>query len=193
MWPASWSGGILGATVLLALSPTTGNAFVTRTQCSRRHSFPTRVLVAQSMLDLDDSNRSEILAEDGGTVLIDAYATFCGPCKLIEPVIERCAASMDDVTFVKYNVEDKNAKQVKFDLLTQKVVIRKLPTILLCQNGRVLGTHSGLISYEELDSFIAETLRANGENGIHEEESSATRGKISFGSSLERDDYALGL
>ena len=192
MWPASWSGGILGTTVLLALSPTTGNAFVTRTQCSRRQSFPTRV-EAQSILDLDDSNRSEILAEDGGTVLIDAYATFCGPCKLIEPVIERCAASMDDVTFVKYNVEDKHAKQVKFDLLTQKVVIRKLPTILLCQNGRVLGTHSGLISYEELDSFIAETLRANGENGIHEEESSATRGKISFGSSLERDDYALGL
>lgn len=193
MWPASWSGGILGATVLLALSPTTGNAFVTRTQSSRRQSFPIRV-EAQSILDLDDSNRSEILAEDGGTVLIDAYATFCGPCKLIEPVIERCAANMDDVTFVKYNVEDKNAKQVKFDLLTQKVVIRKLPTILLCQNGKVLGTHSGLISYEELDSFIADALRANGENDIHEEESSVTsRGKISFGSSLERDDYALGL
>ena len=83
---------------------------------------------------------------------------------------------------------------MKFDLLTQKVVIRKLPTLLLCQNGKVLGTHSGLISYEELDSFIAGALRANGENDIHEEESSATsRGKISFGSSLERDDYALGL
>lgn len=191
MWPASWSGGILAAAVLLSLSPT--SAFVTRsrTQSSRRQSFP---MEAKSILDLDNSNRSEILAEDGGTVLIDAYATFCGPCKLIEPVIERCAANMDDVTFVKYNVEDKNAKQVKFDLLTQKVVIRKLPTLLLCQNGKVLGTHSGLISYEELDSFIADALRANGENDIHEEESSATsRGKISFGSSLERDDYALGL
>ena len=191
MWPASWSGSILGVAVLLSLSPT--SAFVTRsrTQSSKRQSFQ---IEAKSILDLDNSNRSEILAEDGGTVLIDAYATFCGPCKLIEPVIERCAANMDDVTFVKYNVEDKNAKQVKFDLLTQKVVIRKLPTLLLCQNGKVLGTHSGLISYEELDSFIAGALRANGENDIHEEESSATsRGKISFGSSLERDDYALGL
>ena len=187
MWSAARSGGTFAAVILLALP--SANAFVLRTQSLRRRSSS---LKAQTILDLDNSNKDEILGEDGGTVLIDAYATFCGPCKLIEPVIERCAANMEDVTFVKYNVEGKNAKQVKFDLLMQKVVIRKLPTLLLCQNGTVLGTRSGLISYEELNSFIADALYDAREND--EAESRATnKGKISFGSSLERDDYALGL
>jgi len=58
---------------------------------------------AQSIPSLDDSNKDQILADDR-TVVIDAYATFCGPCKLIEPVVERCAAERGDIQFVKYNV-----------------------------------------------------------------------------------------
>ena len=189
MWSASsMSGGVLAAVVLLGF-PSADAFVISRTQSLVRQSSP---LEAQSILDLNNSNKDEILADDAGTVLIDAYATFCGPCKLIEPVIERCAANMDDVTFVKYNVEDKNAKQVKFDLLMQKVLIRKLPTLVLFRNGKVLDTHSGLISYEELDSFIADALREN-DNIDAGESSTTSRGKISIGSSFERDDYALGL
>jgi thioredoxin-related protein len=88
--------------------------------------------------------------------------------------------------------EAKNAKTVKLELLMQKTIIRKLPTLVLYKNGKVLGTHSGLISYEELESFIADNLRENNmESDVDVE--SRNRGKISFGSSLERDDYALGL
>ena len=95
MWSASsMSGGVLAAVVFLGF-PSADAFVISRTQSLVRQSSP---LEAQSILDLNNSNRSEILAEDGGTVLIDAYATFCGPCKLIEPVIERCAANMDDVT-----------------------------------------------------------------------------------------------
>uniref|UniRef100_A0A7S0B187 Thioredoxin domain-containing protein n=1 Tax=Minutocellus polymorphus TaxID=265543 RepID=A0A7S0B187_9STRA len=143
---------------------------------------------ALAIVDLDDSNKDKILADDK-TVLIDAYATFCGPCKLIEPVIERCAANREDVDFVRYNVEAANVKGVKFDLLMQKTIIRKLPTLILYRNGQVLNTHSGLINYEELEVFIANALHDN-DTGNEEDK---TRGKISFSSSLGRDDYALGV
>jgi len=71
----------------------------------------------------------------------------------------------------------------------QKTRIRKLPTLLLYHEGEIRATHSGLISYEELEVFLAEALHEE----IHEDDGdAANRGKISFGSSQGRDDYALG-
>ena len=149
------------------------------------------LMQAGAIADLDDSNKDEILADDR-TVLIDAYATFCGPCKLIEPVIERCAASRDDIHFVRYNVEAPNVKELKLDLLMQKTVIRKLPTLIMYRKGQVVSTHSGLINYEELESFISDALHGNDAEEENSRSSTKSRGKISFGSALDRDDYALG-
>ena len=149
------------------------------------------LMQAGAIAELDDSNKDEILADDR-TVLIDAYATFCGPCKLIEPVIERCAAKREDVDVVRYNVEAPNVKELKLDLLMQKTVIRKLPTLIMYSRGKVLSTHSGLINYEELESFISDALHGNDAEEENSRISTKSRGKISFGSALDRDDYALG-
>ena len=146
---------------------------------------------AGAIVDIDDSNKNAILADDK-TVLIDAYATFCGPCKLIEPVIERCAAKREDVDVVRYNVEAPNVKELKLDLLMQKTVIRKLPTLIMYRKGQVVSTHSGLINYEELESFISDALHGNDAEEENSRSSTKSRGKISFGSALDRDDYALG-
>lgn len=115
---------------------------------------------------------------------------WCGPCKLIEPVVERCAAKWDGkVDFVRYDVESGNNHEIKMDMLMQKTRIMKLPTLVLYHEGEIRATHSGLISYEELEVFLAEALHEE----IHEDDGdAANRGKISFGSSEGRDDYALG-
>ena len=149
------------------------------------------LMQAGAIVDIDDSNKNAILADDK-TVLIDAYATFCGPCKLIEPVIERCAAKREDVDVVRYNVEAPNVKELKLDLLMQKTVIRKLPTLIMYRKGQVVSTHSGLINYEELESFISDALHGNDAEEENSRSSTKSRGKISFGSALDRDDYALG-
>ena len=153
------------------------------------------LMQAGAVVDLDDSNKDAILADDR-TVLIDAYATFCGPCKLIEPVIERCAANREDMDFVRYNVEAANVKELKLDLLMQKTVIRKLPTLIMYSHGKVVSQHSGLLNYEEVLAFISNALHndTEEENTTSSSSSSSTksRGKISFGSTLGRDDYALG-
>ena len=149
------------------------------------------LMQAGAIVDIDDSNKNAILADDK-TVLIDAYATFCGPCKLIEPVIERCAAKREDVDVVRYNVEAPNVKELKLDLLMQKTVIRKLPTLIMYRKGQVVSTHSGLINYEELESFISNALHDSDKEKENTSSSAKSRGKISFGSALDRDDYALG-
>ena len=149
------------------------------------------LMQAGAVVDLDDSNKDAILADDR-TVLIDAYATFCGPCKLIEPVIERCAANREDVEFVRYNVEAPNVKELKLDLLMQKTVIRKLPTLIMYSHGKVVATTSGLIDYEELEFFISNALHDSDTEEENPSSSAKSRGKISFGSTLGRDDYALG-
>ena len=70
----------------------------------------------------------------------------------------------------------------------QKQRIRKLPTLLLYHDGKVISTHSGLIGFEALEDFIADALQDN----VHTEESSSARGKISMaGSEHEGDDYML--
>ena len=178
---------LLLITVLLPLSSV--RAFLDVATIPRQ---PT-LMQAGAVVDLDDSNKDAILADDR-TVLIDAYATFCGPCKLIEPVIERCAANREDMDFARYNVEAANVKELKLDLLMQKTVIRKLPTLIMYSRGKVISQHSGLISYEELERFISNALHTEEENTTSSSSSSSTksRGKISFGSTLERDDYALG-
>ena len=151
------------------------------------------LMQAGAIVDLDDSNKDAILADDR-TVLIDAYATFCGPCKLIEPVIERACAAREDVDFVRYNVEAANVKELKLDLLMQNTVIQKLPTLIMYSRGKVVSQHSGLINYEELRSFISEALHESDteKENAYTTSSTKSRGKISFGSNLERDDYALG-
>ena len=179
---------LLLITVLLPLSSV--RAFVGR--ISRQ---PT-LMQAGAVVDLDDSNKDAILADDR-TVLIDAYATFCGPCKLIEPVIERCAANREDMDFVRYNVEAANVKELKLDLLMQKIDIRKLPTVIMFNHGKFISTTSGLINYQELESFISNALHDTEEENTTSSSSSSSsstksRGKISFGSTLDRDDYALG-
>ena len=118
------------------------------------------------------------------------FIRWCGPCKLIEPIIERCAEKWEGkVDFVRYDVEGGNGREVKISMLMQKARIRKLPTLLLYHRGKIKATHSGLISYDELELFIADALHEK----VHEDDiEGAKRGKISFGSSMDKDDYALG-
>lgn len=65
-------------------------------------------LFVSGMIDLDDSNYVKLLNSDTAT-LVDACATWCGPCKLIEPVLEKCAEKWaGKIEMAKFDVEQKN-------------------------------------------------------------------------------------
>jgi len=80
-------------------------------------------------LKITDANVKEIIAA-GGPVVIDFWATWCGPCKALAPVIDELAAEYEGrVTIGKYNCDEEN------DFCSEES-IRSLPTILFYKNGQ---------------------------------------------------------
>lgn len=83
-------------------------------------------------------------------VLIDFFATWCGPCKVLGPVLKQVKDNLGDrVSILKIDV-DKNQQ------LAAKYQVRGVPTMILFQNGKQLWRQSGVISKEEIIKIILE-------------------------------------
>ena len=81
-------------------------------------------------------------------VLVDFFATWCGPCKMLAPVIEELAEKYEGkVKIRKVNVEEENELAMKYEVLS-------IPTLVLFKGGRVANTKIGLCSKSEIESMI---------------------------------------
>ena len=71
-----------------------------------------------------------------GTALVDFYADWCGPCKMIAPIIEEIANERDDITVGKVNVDNDTPIAIKYNVVS-------IPTIIIFKNGveatRIIG------------------------------------------------------
>ena len=74
-----------------------------------------------------------------GTMLVDFYADWCGPCKMIAPIIEEIAAERDDIKVGKVNVDTDPQIAIKYN-------VQSIPTIIIFKNGieasRIIGYRS---------------------------------------------------
>jgi thioredoxin 1 len=86
---------------------------------------------------------------DGDTpVLVDFFATWCGPCKMMQPILEDTSKTLGDkVKIVKVDV-DKNP------LAATKFQVRGVPTLILFQNGKILWRESGVVPAHQLVKTI---------------------------------------
>jgi thioredoxin 1 len=118
-----------------------------------------RLDAASAMMELNDSNYARLLSGDT-PVLIDACAPWCGPCRLIEPVIHRCAEKWkSSLAVVKFNVEGQNPN-LKLDMLLEGVMPRSLPSLILFHKSKAITVHNGVITDDQLEEFIRQNIPA---------------------------------
>jgi thioredoxin 1 len=98
-------------------------------------------------IEITDSNFDEVLKSDK-PVLIDFWAEWCGPCKIIGPVIEELATDYEGKAIIgKMNVDSN-------DVIPTKFGIRSIPTLLVIKNGEVVEKQVGVTSKSNLAQKI---------------------------------------
>lgn len=78
-----------------------------------------------------------------GNVLVDFYATWCGPCKMLSPIIESIGNERGNIKVIKVDVDEHNA-------LAQTYGIMSVPTLLYYKDGNLIKKHSGFTSKEAI-------------------------------------------
>ena len=99
-----------------------------------------------------DSNfQDEVLSSDK-PVLVDFWAEWCGPCKMIGPILEELASEMDEkIKIVKVDVDSNSQTAVNY-------AIRSIPTLIIVKNGSVQAQHIGAASKAQLENFINQNI-----------------------------------
>ncbi|AGN24789.1 thioredoxin [Erysipelothrix rhusiopathiae] len=83
-----------------------------------------------------------------GVVLIDFYANWCGPCKMIAPILTELSTTMaDEATILKVNVDEEGELAQRFDVMS-------IPTLILFKDGKPVGRKTGFLPKPELEKFI---------------------------------------
>ncbi|MCG5515721.1 thioredoxin TrxA [Ectothiorhodospira sp. 9100] len=99
----------------------------------------------------DGSFEEDVLKSDQ-PVLVDYWAEWCGPCKMIAPILDEIAAEYDGkLKVAKLNIDENPATPPKFG-------IRGIPTLMLFKSGNVEATKVGALSKSQLTAFIDQNI-----------------------------------
>ncbi len=101
-----------------------------------------------AIIKLNLLNFSEKVLNNEGVVLVDFYADWCGPCKMLAPIIDEVAAENSDLTVGKVNVDEAPE-------LAQRFGISSIPTLLVFKNGSLVSQNVGYCTKEAILGMIS--------------------------------------
>ncbi|MBK8503685.1 MAG: thioredoxin [Saprospiraceae bacterium] len=102
--------------------------------------------------EFTDNNFQETAIDTGGLAVIDFWAEWCGPCRLVGPIIEELSKEYDGKALIgKVNVDEQPQVSTKYQ-------IRSIPTILFLKDGEVVGKHVGTSTKQAMTSMIDKHL-----------------------------------
>jgi len=107
--------------------------------------------MAGNLPEVTDSNFQAEVLESEKPVLVDFWAPWCGPCRVVAPVLEEIAAERDDLRIVKLNVDENQQTAANFDVLS-------IPTMILFKNGEAVKKVIGAYPKRKLEAELEPAL-----------------------------------
>ncbi|HXF95644.1 MAG TPA: thioredoxin [Gemmatimonadales bacterium] len=136
------------ATVVCPFCRTLNRVDLTRLADRPRCGHCHRPILLDRPLAVDDATFERVVAESDVPVLVDFYADWCGPCKVMAPVLDALAHDRAGEVLVLKLDTDRNP------LTTERFGIRGIPTLVLFRHGREQARHTGVVPRAALDALL---------------------------------------
>jgi thioredoxin 1 len=108
--------------------------------------------VSQQIIHVTDSSFDEDVLKSDRPVLLDFWAEWCGPCKMIAPILDEIAGEYaGKVTIAKINVDENPKTPMRFN-------VRGIPTLILFKNGQAEGQKIGAVRKTDVATFLDSRL-----------------------------------
>ncbi len=98
-------------------------------------------------MEVTSANFEEEVLKSEKPVLIDFYATWCGPCKILSPMVEEAAQENEDVKFVKIDIDKTEDIAIKYQVMS-------IPTLVLIQNGEEKDRRVGILDKDQILDLV---------------------------------------
>lgn len=108
--------------------------------------------MSEKIVHVSDSSFDADVLQSEKPVLVDYWAEWCGPCKMIAPILDEVSGEYDDkLQIAKLDVDANQSTSMKYG-------IRGVPTLMLFKDGDVVATHVGALTKSQLTTFIDTNL-----------------------------------
>ena len=96
------------------------------------------------IIEIENTEQFELeVIKDSGVVFIDFYATWCMPCKKMNPIIEEISKEHEDIKFVKIDIDKNEDLAIRYNVMS-------IPTMKIMRNGEVIKTFVGITNKESI-------------------------------------------
>ncbi len=104
--------------------------------------------MSEGIIQVEDSTFEDQVLKSDSPVMVDYWAEWCGPCKMIAPLLDEIAEEYNGkLTIAKLNIDENQETPTKY-------AVRGIPTLMIFKNGEVAATKVGAISKSQLSAFI---------------------------------------
>src|SRR3546814_341961 len=116
------------------------------------HAAEPRITMSEQIKNVSDASFDADVIKSSQPVLVDYWAAWCGPCKMIAPILEEVASEYSGrLTVAKLNVDENQDTAAKYG-------IRGIPTLMLFKDGQAAATKVGALSKSQLTAFLDAAL-----------------------------------
>ena len=101
-----------------------------------------------AVIELNEANFENEVEKNNGLVLVDFWASWCGPCKMLSPIVDEIAEERNNIKVCKINVDEEQALAAKFGIMS-------IPTLVIFKNGNIVNKTIGVQPKSEILKMLA--------------------------------------